>query len=128
MEYLEGETLDRRLSKGPLPADQVVRYAIEIADALDKAHRQGIIHRDLKPVAGERRRAWRIRLLCTTAAVLLFLVGMAAAVAYLSHTKTDHYSVRRFVLPPEKTSFQSVSVVLILGSMSFIPSPLVSVV
>src|SRR6202158_567550 len=49
MEYLEGETLAQRLTKGPLPLDQVLRYAIEIADALDKAHRKGITHRDLKP-------------------------------------------------------------------------------
>src|SRR6266567_4566100 len=49
MEYLEGETLAARLDKGALPADQLLRYGIEIADALDKAHRQGIVHRDLKP-------------------------------------------------------------------------------
>jgi len=49
MEYLEGETLAHRLSRGPLPTEQVLRYGIEIADALDKAHRQGIVHRDLKP-------------------------------------------------------------------------------
>jgi serine/threonine protein kinase/Tol biopolymer transport system component len=49
MEYVEGETLASRLAKGPLPLDQVLRYAIEIADALDKAHRKGITHRDLKP-------------------------------------------------------------------------------
>jgi serine/threonine-protein kinase len=49
MEFLEGETLTQRLSKGPLPTDQVLRYAIEIADALDKAHKQSIVHRDLKP-------------------------------------------------------------------------------
>jgi serine/threonine protein kinase len=49
MEYIEGETLAQRLKKGPLPLDQVLRYAIEIADALDKAHRKGITHRDLKP-------------------------------------------------------------------------------
>ena len=49
MEYIEGETLAQRLQKGPLPLDQVLRYAIEIADALDKAHRKGITHRDLKP-------------------------------------------------------------------------------
>ncbi|HEY3124868.1 MAG TPA: serine/threonine-protein kinase, partial [Thermoanaerobaculia bacterium] len=49
MEYLEGETLMDRLSRGPLPAEQLLRYGVEIADALDKAHRQGIVHRDLKP-------------------------------------------------------------------------------
>src|ERR1700684_3094017 len=49
MEYLEGDTLAQRLAKGPLPLAQVLQYAIEIADALDKAHRKGITHRDLKP-------------------------------------------------------------------------------
>ncbi len=49
MEYLEGETLAARLLKGPLPPDQVLMIAVEIADALDKAHRHGIVHRDLKP-------------------------------------------------------------------------------
>jgi eukaryotic-like serine/threonine-protein kinase len=49
MEYLEGETLTDRLSKGALPLEQTLRFGVEIADALDKAHRQGIVHRDLKP-------------------------------------------------------------------------------
>src|SRR6266496_2495633 len=49
MEYLEGDTLSERLTRGPLPFDQVLRYGCEIADALDKARRQGIVHRDLKP-------------------------------------------------------------------------------
>ncbi len=49
MELLEGETLSDRLAKGPLPLEQTLRYGTEIADALDKAHRQGIVHRDLKP-------------------------------------------------------------------------------
>jgi serine/threonine protein kinase/Tol biopolymer transport system component len=49
MEYLEGETLAERLARGALPLDQAVRNGVEIADALDKAHRQGIVHRDLKP-------------------------------------------------------------------------------
>src|SRR3984893_12581049 len=49
MEYLEGETLAQRLLKGSLPVEQVLQFAIEIADALDKAHRKGVTHRDLKP-------------------------------------------------------------------------------
>ena len=49
MQYLEGETLADRLKTGALALDQALRCAIEIADALDKAHRAGITHRDLKP-------------------------------------------------------------------------------
>jgi serine/threonine protein kinase/Tol biopolymer transport system component len=49
MEYIEGETLAKRLESGPLATTELLRYAIEIADALDRAHRQGVIHRDLKP-------------------------------------------------------------------------------
>ena len=49
MEYLEGETLADRLKKGALPLDDALKNAIQIADALDKAHRAGIVHRDLKP-------------------------------------------------------------------------------
>src|SRR5436309_3398924 len=49
MEHIEGETLAARLERGPLPTPEVLRYAAEIADALDKAHRQGMVHRDLKP-------------------------------------------------------------------------------
>ena len=49
MEHLQGETLASRLGRGPLPLDETLRCAVQIADALDKAHRQGLIHRDLKP-------------------------------------------------------------------------------
>ncbi len=49
MECVEGETLAKRLEKGPLPLDQVLKYGAQIADALDKAHRSGVVHRDLKP-------------------------------------------------------------------------------
>ena len=49
MEFLEGQTLADRLSKGPLPLEQALRIGVEIAQALETAHQQGIIHRDLKP-------------------------------------------------------------------------------
>jgi len=49
MECVEGETLAKRLEKGPLPPEQVLKFGAQIADALDKAHRSGVVHRDLKP-------------------------------------------------------------------------------
>jgi len=49
MEFLQGESLAERLRKGPLASEEVLRIAIEIADALEKAHRAGVVHRDLKP-------------------------------------------------------------------------------
>ena len=49
MEFLEGETLAERLTRGKLPLDEALRTGIQIADALGTAHKAGIIHRDLKP-------------------------------------------------------------------------------
>jgi len=49
MECVEGETLAKRLEKGPLQLEQTLKYGAQIADALDKAHRSGVVHRDLKP-------------------------------------------------------------------------------
>jgi serine/threonine protein kinase len=49
MEFVDGRTLSSRLDRGPLSVDELLRYAIQMADALDKAHRKGIVHRDLKP-------------------------------------------------------------------------------
>ena len=49
LEYLEGETLADRLTRGPLKPEEALKTAIEVADALDEAHRAGIVHRDLKP-------------------------------------------------------------------------------
>jgi serine/threonine protein kinase/Tol biopolymer transport system component len=49
MEHLEGETLANRIEHAPLPLDAALEYAIQIAAALDGAHRAGVIHRDLKP-------------------------------------------------------------------------------
>jgi eukaryotic-like serine/threonine-protein kinase len=71
MEYLEGSTLSERLAKGALPLEQTLRYGVEIADALEKAHRQGIVHRDLKPA----------NVMLTKSGVKLLDFGLAKAVA-----------------------------------------------
>jgi serine/threonine protein kinase/Tol biopolymer transport system component len=76
MELLEGETLSNRLAKGPLSPEETLRYGIEIADALDKAHRQGIVHRDLKPG----------NVMLTKSGVKLLDFGLAKAIAPVSFT------------------------------------------
>ena len=48
MEFMEGETLAERIEKSPLPLDQTLKHAAQIADALDRAHRAGVTHRDIK--------------------------------------------------------------------------------
>jgi eukaryotic-like serine/threonine-protein kinase len=78
MECVEGETLGKRLEKGPLPLEQVLKYGAQIADALDKAHRSGVVHRDLKP--------GNIMLTATGAKLLDF--GLAKPAAQLASVAT----------------------------------------
>jgi len=49
MEFLEGQTLYEKLQSGPLANEELIKYSLQIVDALDKAHKQGLVHRDLKP-------------------------------------------------------------------------------
>ena len=76
MECVEGETLAKRLEKGPLPLEQVLRYGAQISDALGKAHSNGVVHRDLKPA--------NIMLTPTGAKLLDF--GLAKPVSPLAST------------------------------------------
>ena len=76
MELLQGETLAERLAKGPLPIEQTLRCGVQIAEALDKAHRQGIVHRDLKPG----------NIMLTKSGVKLLDFGLAKAVQPVAAT------------------------------------------
>ena len=71
MQYLEGQSLAERLARGVLPLDQALRYSIELARALDVAHRAGVIHRDVKPA----------NIMITKSGVKLLDFGVARAVA-----------------------------------------------
>ncbi len=78
MECVEGETLAKRLERGPLPLDQVLKYGVQIADALDRAHRSGVVHRDFKP--------GNIMLMTTGAKLLDF--GLAKPAAPLARRRS----------------------------------------
>jgi serine/threonine protein kinase len=78
MECVEGETLAKRLEKGPLPLEQVLKYGMQIADALDKAHRSGVVHRDLKPG----------NIMLTTTGAKLLDFGLAKPAAQLASVAT----------------------------------------
>jgi serine/threonine protein kinase/Tol biopolymer transport system component len=68
MEYVDGETLESRIQRGPLPWSEALDHLRQIADAIDKAHRRGIVHRDLKPA----------NVMLTRAGVKLLDFGLAA--------------------------------------------------
>jgi serine/threonine protein kinase len=62
MQYLEGETLAARLARGRLSFDEVLRLAIDTAEALGRAHQVGVIHRDLNTRSSGGSSLWVLRL------------------------------------------------------------------
>src|SRR5262249_8107450 len=78
MECVEGDSLAKRLENGPLPLDQVLKFGMQIADALDKAHHTGVVHRDLKPG----------NIMLTPSGVKLLDFGLAKPVARLASLAT----------------------------------------
>ncbi len=93
MEYLEGETLASRLADGQLGLDEALTRAIEIASALDHAHRQGIVHRDLKPG----------NIMITASGAKLLDFGLAKLRA-TGHPEADHSSVETVAHPGARES------------------------
>ena len=81
MEFLEGETVADRLTRGPLPLTDVIRYGADIATALDAAHRQHIVHRDLKPG----------NIMITRSGVKLLDFGLAKAASTHATRPTTRY-------------------------------------
>ncbi len=61
LELVEGPTLADRISKGPIPLDEALPIAKQIAEALEAAHEAGVIHRDLKPATRSSTGTWRSR-------------------------------------------------------------------
>jgi eukaryotic-like serine/threonine-protein kinase len=92
MEYLEGETLTARLERGPLPLAEALKLGLEIADALDKAHRRGVVHRDLKPS----------NVMLTKTGTKLLDFGLAKFVSQISSTSLTHSPTAFPTLPTSK--------------------------
>jgi serine/threonine protein kinase/Tol biopolymer transport system component len=93
MEYLEGETLDDRLTRGALPLPEILHCATAIADALDHAHRQGIVHRDIKPS----------NVMMTSSGVKLLDFGLAKGAVLMAATPLTTVSLEAGELTGEGT-------------------------
>ena len=83
MELVDGPTLADRIAEGPVPVEQAIAIATQIAEALEAAHDQGIVHRDLKPANVKVRPDGRVKVLDFGLAKTMEMVGSAAVVGQL---------------------------------------------
>ena len=115
MELVEGSTLADRIAKGPIPLDEALPIAKQIAEALEAAHEQGIIHRDLKPANVKVRPDGTVKVLDFGLAKAFEPVGVAGASATMSPTLSIHATQAGLILgtaaymAPEQAKGQTVS-------------------
>ncbi len=95
MEHLEGETLAARLERGSVPLHEVLRLGVEIASALDSAHRHGIVHRDLKPANIMLAKGGAARSGSPQAKLMDFGLARPVALAAAAGAGTDSPTIRR---------------------------------
>jgi serine/threonine protein kinase len=88
MELVDGEDLAQRIARGPIPIDDALPMATQIAEALEAAHEQGIIHRDLKPANIKVRRDGAIKILDFGLAKALDPLASSPAAAALANSPT----------------------------------------
>src|SRR5258708_15179723 len=105
LELVDGDSLDRRIARGPIPVDEALAIAKQIAEALEAAHEKGIIHRDLKPANIALTRDGRVK-------VLDF--GLAKATEAASGTSFDVTNSPTITSPAMMTGIR-----MILGTLAY---------
>jgi serine/threonine-protein kinase len=98
LELVDGEELAQRIARGPIPIDEALAIARQIADALEAAHEQGIVHRDLKPANVKLRADGAVKVLDFGLAKASDPVGSSSANAMMSPTISMHATQAGIIL------------------------------